>query len=334
MDNPSFFEKLLMKEEFIDRRELTDEEPVDVVIPLKNSNILFERNLKSFYREIPINRLIIGDNGSTDNSIEIIKKFPRVLVIDHKALGYNSLGFRIAKLISLVETEWFVYLHADVYLPDNWFNSMKKYQSEYDYFECDRRYVTLFQYIDPIVKSLKRALSGSQMGRKEAFDKVIPKIDDDYSRRQEDVIFSELLQAENYKYGRIFDTYHYHQIMNKEGGLEPEIKNILIQRIPDRQWQLRVYNMQARGIIKYAKPKPYLIEMVNGALDRLRTLNALNYNQFLEWVKSTNEIWIKHIKVRESFIDKILKKLIRVWIVIFNRLFKKDFYEYSRKFIK
>ena len=122
--------------------------------------------------------------------------------------------------------------------------------------------------------------------------------------------------------------------MNKEGGLEPEIKNILIQRIPDRQWQLRVYNMQARGIIKYAKPKPYLIEMVNGALDRLRTLNALNYNQFLEWVKSTNEIWIKHIKVRESFIDKILKKLIRVWIVIFNRLFKKDFYEYSRKFIK
>ncbi len=83
-------------------------------------------------------------------------------------------------MISLVKTEWFVYLHSDVYLPDNWFNEMIKHKKKYDFFECDRHYVGLVECKHPDLGNSKRALSGSQMGRKSAFENIINKIDDDY----------------------------------------------------------------------------------------------------------------------------------------------------------
>ena len=119
VDYKSFFEIFCEIEEFIDRKELSNENAIDVIIPLINTNTLFEKNLHSFYREIPINRLIIGNGGCTDNSIEIVKKFPRVKVIDQ--FKYRSQGFCIAELISHVNSEWFIYLHADVYLPEKWY---------------------------------------------------------------------------------------------------------------------------------------------------------------------------------------------------------------------
>ncbi len=298
-------EKFCQSTKLIDRKIISNEQPIDVIIPLINTNPLFEKNLYSFYKEIPINNLIIGDGGCTDDSIEIVKKFPRIKVIDQSK--YISQGYCIAELISHVETEWFIYLHGDVYLPENWYYAMKRNKDKYDWFECDRYYVVLLEYFDPNLKNTKRALSGSQMGRKKAFENIIPKINDDYLQRNEDIIFHELILQEGYKYGRIFDTFHYHQIMNKRGEMEPDIKKISIKRFRDKEWEKKIYTMQAKGIIKYLNPKPYLISIVNNSLSKLLDYNELNINQFKKWVYKTNKIWLNYINLEKSLLEKLFQ---------------------------
>ncbi len=233
MDEKYFIKNLSQIPRFIDRKNFEQEESIDVIIPLINSNLLFERNLLSFYRELPINRLIIGDGGCTDNSIEIVKKFPRFKIIDQSK--HQSLGYCIAELISFVETEWFVYVHSDVYLPKNWYEKMKSYKEKYDWYECNRRIVILIEYNTPDLEKKSRAYSGSQMGRTVAFRNIIPKISDDYLYRNEDIIFHELILAEGFKYGRVFNTFHYHQIMNVGRENEPKIKKINIQKSKNKK---------------------------------------------------------------------------------------------------
>lgn len=304
MKYKSFLENICDKEEFIDRKLNSNEEAVDVIIPMMNSNILFEKNLYSFYREIPINQLLIGDGGCTDKSLEIVMKFPRVKIINQN--DYISLGYCITELISFVESEWFIYLHADVYLPENWFDVMKKYKKKYDWFECDRYKIMLIEFPETELSWIKHALSGSQMGRKKAFENIIPKIDDDFLYRNEDIIFEQLILEEGFKYGRIFDTYHYHQIMNKRGDLEPKIKYVYIQREPDKAWEIKTADMQIRGLIKYTQPKGYIIRIVNNSIKILMRRNAFNKCEFKKWVKKTNKIWLKYIKMGDSLIERLI----------------------------
>ena len=117
MDDKSIFERFYSEESFADRFIEKEEEGVDVIIPLLNTSELWKNNLYSFYREIPINRLLIGDGGCTDDSIAIVKEFPRVEILDQR--NYYSQGYCERELIEHVETEWFIYLHADVYLPES-----------------------------------------------------------------------------------------------------------------------------------------------------------------------------------------------------------------------
>ncbi len=310
MTHKSFLENYCSEEEFIDTGNTSEDDPIDVIIPLINANILFEKNLYSFYREIPINRLIIGDGGCTDDSIKILNKFPRVEVFNQKS--HRSLGYCITELISLVKTEWFVYLHSDVYLPENWYETMKNYRNRYDWFECDRRMLVLLELETPSLKNSERAFSGSQMGRKKAFENIITEIDDDYLQRNEDIILHELILNDGFRYGRIFDTFHYHQIMNKKGEGEPKLEKISYSRAHDKEWEIKVYTMQAKGIIKYLKPKPYLVKNVNNAITRLIELNVIEVDEFKNWIYNTNKIWLKFIKTEESTFTKIKKLFLNV----------------------
>ena len=314
MDENFVRKHLVRKPRLVDRKNLYQEESIDVIIPLFNSNLLFEVNLLSFYRELPINRLIIGDGGCTDDSLEIVKRFPRIKIVDQSKR--RSLGYCIAELISLVETKWFVYLHSDVYLPKDWFENMKKYQKKYDWYECNRRIVTLIEYSVPNLRKKSRAYSGSQMGRAVAFKNIISKINDDFLYRNEDIIFHELILAEGFKYGRVSDTFHYHQIMNLGRENEPRIKKISIQKSRDKKREIRTYRMQAKGIIKYLRPKSYLIKIVNESLKILKNHNALNVKDFKRWVKITNKVWLKYIEFR----DPIIKLIINFIIVQLRKL--------------
>lgn len=308
-----FNEYFNVPSEIKDRAELLDEERVDVVIPIFNTNYLWERNLYNYYEHIPINKLIIGDGGCTDDSLEILKKFPRVEVVDQSS--YNSLGYSIVDLVSHVETEWFVYLHADVFLPDGWFESMVAKRGNFDFYECKQQSTMLVEYPTYDYSKVERAYSCSQMGKKEAFKKIIEIIDDDYLYRNEDIIIAELIDKHGFKYGRNMNTYVYHQIMNKKGEKEPDFEKVEISRKVSEDWEKRTWNMQARGVIKYLEPdKKYLIDTVNISLYRLNELGVLKWGEFKSWVSETNPAWLKHINAKGSLkqqVKNFIKKIIK-----------------------
>jgi len=307
MGDKSIFKTYYSEDGFADRLREKGEDGVDVIIPLINTNELWRKNLYSFYREIPMRRLLIGDGGCTDDSIDVVRQFPRVEIIDQSK--HYSQGYCIAELIRRVASEWFVYLHADVYLPPGWYDIMRKHRQQYDWFECYRKLTVLMEFWQEAANTAERAFSGSQMGRTDAFRGIVDRIQDDFLQRNEDIILAELIAAQGLRYGRIADTFHYHQMMNKRGEKEPKLRSLKFERETDEAWEKRLFNMQARGIIKYLKPKPYLIENVNASIRRLDELGALDWSEFRRWVRETNRVWLKHTTKKLSWKARVARFL-------------------------
>ena len=95
------------------------EKSIDVVLLTKNSmEPCLRECVESVYANVPVNRLIVVDGGSTDGTIEFLKKYPNVVIID------DSSGNRATarqKGIEAVETEWHLHVDSDVILCKNWF---------------------------------------------------------------------------------------------------------------------------------------------------------------------------------------------------------------------
>jgi len=289
MDNKkSIFGRYYENPQFVDQYVEDPGDAVDVIIPLIHTNELWKVNLLSYYREIPINKLLIGDGGCVDNSLEIVKEFPRVELLDHRS--YKSLGYSIRKLIEAVESEFFVYLHSDVFLPPGWFGAMQQYRGQYDWFECRQRITALIEY--DLNDDASRALSGSQMGRRQAFEQILPKIDDDFLYRNEDIIFAGLIKENNKKYGRVNEAFHYHQVMYKQSAWVRKVKSINFQLEIDQQEEVRAAMTQVKGLVKYLRPdKQYVRGIIENA-DRLQELGEMDWKKFLQWVKQTNPAWL------------------------------------------
>ena len=141
--NISIFQEYYEDKPFVDRYLSESDHAMDVIIPIIHANELWKSNLMSFYREIPIHKLLIGDGGCIDDSMSIAKGFPRVQIFDHSS--FKSLGYSIRKLIEAVETEWFAYIHADAYLPAGWFDAMQKHQQDYDWFGCPMQHTVMIE---------------------------------------------------------------------------------------------------------------------------------------------------------------------------------------------
>lgn len=289
----SIFQEYYSGKPFVDRYLVEDGKgAVDVIIPLIHSNELWKSNLTSFYREIPINNLLIGDAGSLDDSIDIVRQFPRVKVFDHS--HFLSQGFSIRKLIEAVETSEFIYLHSDVYLPPNWFDDIKGYCAQYDWVECSPHLTILLD--TPLDhRDVNRPFSGAQMGVTKSFHKILPSIDDDFLLRNEDIILVELLQNAGFSYKRIFDVYHFHQEMAKESPWHRDIKPIKLQYDMKREDEIQIYTMQVKGLIKYLTPRenmPLDVYEYQLGLRRLEALNALDKADFYSWMKKVNPAWL------------------------------------------
>ncbi|MFC1504043.1 hypothetical protein ACFL6D_01360 [Spirochaetota bacterium] len=268
---------------------------MDVIIPILHTNELWESNLVSIYREIPVNRLLISNGGCIDDSITIVKKFPRVEVFDHKE--YTSLGYCIRKLIESVETEWFIYLHSDIYLPEKWFDIMKKHCAEYDWFGCPQRVTALIEYSNTDkVLGIERPYAGSQMGRKKAFDKYLHTVDDDYVYRQEDFVFADIVERAGFKEGRIHDTFHYHQHIHKESPYARKYKNISFEVEWSKEEIIRSSTMQIKGIIKYLKPSTYHANWLKSYFFILIEHQKLDYKEIKKLITETNKEWFRYIK--------------------------------------
>ena len=90
------WKEMIIDYEFIDLYEThQNDESYDIILPLKNSTPLFKENLFSWYRNININSILVGDAESGDDSIDIVKNFPRVKIFDHKE--FLTSGYSIKK---------------------------------------------------------------------------------------------------------------------------------------------------------------------------------------------------------------------------------------------
>ena len=311
MRDPSIFKKYYKLEEFFDFYVGNEKNGVDVIIPIIHTNELWESNLLSIYREIPVHTLYLGDGGCIDDSLVTAKKFPRVKVLDHKQ--FTTLGYSIRKLIEAVETPWFVYLHSDVFLPPGWFKTMQQNKTKYDWFECRQHLTVLVDY--PVdYTNYNRPLSGSQMGKKEVFEKILPIIEDDFLYRNEDIIIAQLVQGQGYRYGRVEETFHYHQMMNKDSKWHRKIKQVSFTMDKSPEEELREFTMAVKGLIKYTPPKPLHIEGVTAALTVLQGMKGFDWEVFQAWVREKYPAWQPYIKRKaaKSLLQNILGRIYRM----------------------
>jgi hypothetical protein len=287
----SIFRRYYTAQEFVDRFADEPSGACDVLVPVLHTNELWEANLLSIYREIPVNRLLVGDAGCIDDSIEIAKRFPRVEVRDHR--DYATLGFSIRKLIEAAETEWFIYLHSDVYLPDGWFNSMRGHQTDYDWFGCPYQHTVMVEYQ---IREEERPYAGSQMGRKAAFEQHLGRVDDDFVYRQEDFVFADVVERAGGRVGKVEDTFHYHQTMHKPSPWARRVTGVTIGIELSPEEQARTWTMQTRGILKYLDPaSPWLIVDVKAGLAHLDELGILDLDELRAWAREVNPAWLPHL---------------------------------------
>ena len=94
---------------------------VDVVVLTKNSEKDLAKCLASIYRNVPVNRLIVVDGYSVDGTLDILQQFNEKY---HNVKVIPDRGTRATarqKGIENVETEWFIFVDADVVLCKNWY---------------------------------------------------------------------------------------------------------------------------------------------------------------------------------------------------------------------
>jgi hypothetical protein len=262
---------------------------IDVIIPVLHSNDLWRENLTSFYREIPINRLIIGDAGCIDDTISIAKEFPRVEIINHQHIA--TLGSSIADLISRVTTSKFAYLQSDVYLPSGWFEAMTSKGKEFPWVGSPMQVVTMLDY--EVDYSGKRPLAGAQLGETAVFEGIQKFIDDDFVYRQEDFVLEEYVRQSGFATGNSFDTFHFHQVMRrKTNGMQMKVENIAIKLAESKSENLRVRNTQLYGLIKYCDPKIHEVRRAAyGAYQDLNGSQAIRLWQTLNFSRKLSKSW-------------------------------------------
>jgi len=302
----SIFGEYYSRQAFVDRFEKDPADAADVIIPVYHTNELWRANLISIYREVPVRRLLISDGGVIDDSIEIVRQFPRVEVFNHR--HNKTLGKCIADLIKEVSSDWFIYLHSDVYLPEGWFNTMIKYKDKYDWYGCPMNITALINYR---LEEPRRPYAGSQMGRRSAFSEGVLRIDDDFVYRQEDFVFNKMVEDAGYKTGKVEDTFHYHQLMYRNTqGYDLNVKSISVVTDTKESEIMRANDMQIKGIVKYLDPiQPYVINDFKVIAFTMLFKGEIDYYGFREWIKKVNPVWLRYFNRKILF--KVKYRLFR-----------------------
>jgi len=103
---------------------------IDVIVLTKNSEYILEDCLNSIYRNIPVNNLIVIDDFSTDNTLNILNEFNEkhgnIRVIENS--GTRAIARELG--IKNAETEWFLFVDSDVILCNGWYKKASKYMGD------------------------------------------------------------------------------------------------------------------------------------------------------------------------------------------------------------
>ena len=279
---------------FIDRAmHESAEVQIDVIIPVLHSNNLWKENLLSFYREVPIHRLILGDAGCIDDTVTIARGFPRVEIVDHTKI--STLGASIADLTKRVTTTKFAYIQSDVYLPEGWFDAMNEQTNGFDWVGSPMQIVTMLDY--ELDYTGQRPLAGAQMGNSEMFKRLEDFVDDDFVYRQEDFVLEEFVRRQGGAIGNSKSTYHFHQVMRRNTtGMKMNVQSISINLNESVSERTRVNSSQLQGFLKYCDPR--LPEVRNSAFAAYCAQDIGQFRKLrttLEFVSKHNSLWRKSV---------------------------------------
>ena len=102
---------------------MTMSKKVDVLIVTFNSSRTLSTCLDHIRKFIPFNRILVGDGGSRDTTVEIARKMGAE-VYNFKE---NMIGRNRYRLAERAETEWVLYIDSDTYVYPNFWETISKY---------------------------------------------------------------------------------------------------------------------------------------------------------------------------------------------------------------
>ena len=98
---------------------------LDVLVVTYNSAETLNTCLKCIKREVPVNRILVGDGGSVDGTVKIAREHGAEV---YMFTGKNNMIGRIRyRLAELAETDWILYVDSDMYLLPGWWRYMSKF---------------------------------------------------------------------------------------------------------------------------------------------------------------------------------------------------------------
>lgn len=280
---------MLGKFENIDRFEKEQQlEPVDAVMMTLDAEKYLEKTLDAMYREVPIRQLFVIDGGSKDNTMLILKKYPRVHV---DIIPDITIGKGWEMLFAKVSTPWFVLIDCAKVPAEGWYDEMTKYKDKYDFYGSKRIVHYEFEREDPTTTDLnKRPLGGPWIIRKESV--VHYHVDDDFAWRVIDVIIRNVVEKDGYAYGAVPTTYHTCYITEGEKYASDEKRRgtELIFKKPE----LKIYDKKnmdyrleitAKAIVKYLDPDVSSYFCTDHTFLKISQLDP-------QWIEQTNKKWL------------------------------------------
>jgi glycosyltransferase involved in cell wall biosynthesis len=196
-------------------------ESIDVVMLTLNSfTPILPRAVDSLYANVPVRRLIVVDNGSTDGTLEFLGRYPNVSVVDNR--GGTRASSR-QRGIEAVESEWFMFLDSDIVLCEGWYSKASGHITPKvgavfgATIPMDRH---VFNAVNAIARlkrtsvvvlqaSQKRYLTGDTLFRKKAVEGI--RIPPDLQTLEDEYI-GKYLVSRGYQFLRVSDAYCHHYI--------------------------------------------------------------------------------------------------------------------------
>ena len=248
-------------------------EKCDIICPIFHVDLdSFKLFIQTWFQNIPIRRLIIGIGKENHELLYFLLNvqklfYSHIVVIDQKE--HKTLGYCLQELINQVETEYFIFPHADVEIPQNWFEKMwaSRVKGIVESLKAPSFGPDSF-----IQASKKRAYSGAQLILKESVENL--NFGDDFIYTNEDIIIQNIVLNRGFSYVKMAIFHHHHRKYRKR--TQPR-KTIL-------EWQWK-------GIVKYAYPTSNLMNYIKGILRLLSQDYEIKADLETE-IKALNPKWL------------------------------------------
>ena len=313
---------------FVDRlKEKADTEPVDVIMATLDAESFLEKCLYTVYREIPVRKLVVCDGGSKDDTLQILKNYPRVELFVKPEI--RTTGRVLEFLISMVETSWFVMIDSDIELTKGWYDEMKKHVNEYDALESGKRINAFHFYREEKSKleSDTRSLDICHLVKKSAVQNF--HCDDDYMWRYTDIFLRQVIEESGFTYGKVNAITHVHNQTEKTLYKSDTEKNYQEIRfiepqsvITDQKKYDAFLTKHAKAVVKYLDPDYFMVKNVIWFDPLIALLDR-------DWIEQNGPKWLKRYDAAISGISTFKRFILR--ILVRSKLLRRFKYYYQHK---